>query len=598
MKTEIGSVTTLANFDKSRRTRLIADASRVALGAVLVQFEDENVLVIGYASKSLTDTEKRYCQTELEALALVWAVEKFDFYLFGITFELETDHKPLEVIFSPESRPCPRIERWVLRLQPYRYEVVYKQGKSNVADPLSRLVVNDIAEPFDPECEVYIRHIVESAAIDVSEIEEVSEKDKELAAVREALITGKWDSPEVEKYRLMRDEFISSGDLVIRGMKVVIPEVLRPQMLVLGHEGHPGEVVMKRRLRDRVWWPGMDLDISKFVKSCRGCLMVSQPNPPEPMRRRPLPNEAWIDVALDFMGPLPSGEYLLVIVDYFSRYKEVRAMRKITSEATWNELEPIFVRLGFPRTITLDNGRQFVSEKFRNLCKHHGIFLNFSTPYWPQENGQVERQNRSLLKRLKISYNMGRDWKKDMNDYLLMYYTTPHSVTGKTPSEMLMKRTIRSKIPQFTDIETKPLDSDYAEKDKLSKQKGKEKGDENRRARTSECQVGDLVWMKNLLPQHKLSPNVIPRDLEVVDKAGARVLVEDVETGKQYQRNAAHLVQVPEESEGCLVNDADKDHPEIDVDNGTEEERNKTETEFRKSGRNRKPPGRYVDYVP
>lgn len=175
LKMEIGKIETLANFDPNRKTRLIADASRVALGAVLVQLENENVLVIGYASKALTETEMRYCQTELEALALVWAVEKFHFYLFGIMFELETDHKPLEVIFSAESRPCARIERWVLRLQPYRYEVVYKQGKSNVADPLSRLVVHDFAEPFDPECEVYIRHIVESAAIDISELEEASE---------------------------------------------------------------------------------------------------------------------------------------------------------------------------------------------------------------------------------------------------------------------------------------------------------------------------------------------------------------------------------------------------------------------------------------
>lgn len=143
----------LANFDPSKKMRLNADASRVALGAVLVQLKDEKVFVIGYASKSLTETEMRYCQTELEALTLVWAVEKFHFYLFGTTFQLETDHKPLEVIFFAESRPCPRIERWVLHLQPYRYEVAYRQGKFNVADPLSRLVVHDFAEPFDSECE-------------------------------------------------------------------------------------------------------------------------------------------------------------------------------------------------------------------------------------------------------------------------------------------------------------------------------------------------------------------------------------------------------------------------------------------------------------
>lgn len=374
----------------------------------------------------------------------------------------------------------------------------------------------------------------------------------------------------------MREEFSSNGNMIIRGTKVVVPVKFRAQMLVLGHEGHPGEVVMKRRLRDRVWWPGMDGEISKFVKSCRGCLMVSQPPAPEPMKRRAMPQEPWVDVAIDFMGPLPNGENLLVIVDYFSRYKEVKVMRSITSEATWNELEPIFIRLGYPRTVTLDNGRQFISTKFQDLCKKHGIALRYGTPYWPQENGLVERQNRSLLKRLKISYNSGRDWKKDLNDYLMMYYTTPHSVTGKTPTELLMKRTIRSKIPQLGDVETQVLDTDFTERDGISKQKGKDSADESRKAKVSSCEVGDTVWMKNLLPQNKLAPNVIPRDLEIVEKQGSRVTVEDTETGKQYQRNSAHLVRVPEVVEETI------EEPEVLV---------------RKSARQRQPSKRLEDYI-
>lgn len=155
---------------------------------------------------------------------MVWAVEKFHFYLFGTTFQLETDHKPLEVIFSAESR---RIERWVLRLQPYRYEVIYKQGKFNVADPLSRLVVHNFAEPFDPECEIYIRHIIESTAIDISEVEEASEADVELRAVREALFHGNWDVPELGNCKHMREEFSCSGNIVVRGTKVVVPRQMR-----------------------------------------------------------------------------------------------------------------------------------------------------------------------------------------------------------------------------------------------------------------------------------------------------------------------------------------------------------------------------------
>lgn len=97
---------------------MIADASPGTLGAVLIQFDDqEKPRVISFASKSLSETERRYSQTEKESLALVWGVERFYFNLDGLNFELVTDHKPLEAIFKPTSKPPARIERWVLRLQ-------------------------------------------------------------------------------------------------------------------------------------------------------------------------------------------------------------------------------------------------------------------------------------------------------------------------------------------------------------------------------------------------------------------------------------------------------------------------------------------------
>ena len=71
-----------------------------------------------------------------------------------------------------------------------------------------------------------------------------------------------------------------------------------------------GESSMARKLRDRVWWPRMDNDAKETVKRCRGCLSVSQPDTPEPMKRRKMPNTKWTDIPVDFMGPLPSGDYL------------------------------------------------------------------------------------------------------------------------------------------------------------------------------------------------------------------------------------------------------------------------------------------------
>ena len=149
-------------------------------------------------------------------------------------------------------------------------------------------------------------------------------------------------------------------------------------------------------------------------------------------------------------------------------------MRKITASETAERLEKIFIRLGYPRTITLDNGRQFVSMHFENYCTTKGIVLNKTTPYWPQENGLVERQNRSLVKRLKISQAENSDWKIDLGKYLLMYYTTPHSTTGKTPTELKFGRTIRTKIPSLQDICTSPAVDSTDSRDRDQRKKVRE----------------------------------------------------------------------------------------------------------------------------
>lgn len=129
---------TLAYFQSDYKTRIVADAGPTGIGAVLAQFQDGVWNVISYASRNVTDVERRYSQTEKKALALVWACERFNLYVYGRDFELETDHKPLECIYKSTSKPSARIEWWVLRLQSYNFQVVYHPVKTNLADVLSR----------------------------------------------------------------------------------------------------------------------------------------------------------------------------------------------------------------------------------------------------------------------------------------------------------------------------------------------------------------------------------------------------------------------------------------------------------------------------
>ena len=107
---------------------------------MLVQSQNGNWVAICYASRSLTECGSRYSQTEREALALVWPCERYHAYIYGMKFDLVTNHKPLEVIYGPRSKPYARIERWVLRLQPYDFRIIYSLGPGNIADPLSRLL--------------------------------------------------------------------------------------------------------------------------------------------------------------------------------------------------------------------------------------------------------------------------------------------------------------------------------------------------------------------------------------------------------------------------------------------------------------------------
>uniref|UniRef100_A0A182NX56 RNA-directed DNA polymerase n=1 Tax=Anopheles dirus TaxID=7168 RepID=A0A182NX56_9DIPT len=417
---------------------------------------------------------------------------------------------------------------------------------SNIIDDRTwNAMKNNGAEEFDPDSEVYIRNVIEHAAVDVQEVEMASVNDTEIQALKECLEKGTWNytNEQLKPYHAFRFELGTVGEMVVRGSKLVIPKSLRQRLLELGHEGHPGRTKMQQRLRCTCWWPGMDECIIRMVERCTGCQLVSQPDKPEPMTRRPLPDKPWVDVAIDFLGPLPTGDYLLVIIDYFSRYKEVEILRRITACETAERLERIFVRLGYPRTITLDNGRQFVSTYFDDYCKQRGIVLNKTTPYWPQENGLVERQNRSLLKRLKISQALKSDWRADIGTYLSMYYATPHSTTGKTPSELMFGRNIRTKIPSLQDVSTSSAlpPSDYRDRDAQMKEKGKIMEDHRRNAKPSELAVGDKVILKNSIPGNKLTPTFGPSVATVIDKQGSRVTTQDEDSGKMYDRNSSHL---------------------------------------------------------
>lgn len=546
LKSALAQTKTLAFFDLNADTLLYTDASPVGLGCVLVQEQGGVDRVICYASRALTPVEKRYCQTEKEALAIVWACERLHHYLFGVKFTLMTDHQPLEVIYANHKKKAPsaRIERWVLRLQSYDFRAKYIKGSLNIADCLSRMVTSRHENPveFKEDAELFVRQVVVNnllglEAITAKQVERISDKDGELSYVRRAIADGSFDQVPIgvaKQFRPIIHELCIIGQIVLRGNRIVVPLELRPKMIELGHEGHLGIVGTKRNLRTRVWWPGMDAEIECYVKRCKGCQLVGQAHERDPVRVTELPNGPWEDLACDLLGPLENGSYIFVVVDYYSRFYECVFMQSTVSSMIIEALVETFDKHGLPLSLKSDNGPQFISREFARYMENMGIRHDLVTPRWPESNGEVERQNRSLMKRVRIAIAEGRSVKSEIRKYLLAYRNTPHSITGKSPSEMLFGRKLRVKVPQVQDIfgESEERDRDAEMKNQMIVKRNQNKS-------VHDFEVGDLVLLKRDT-QYKCQTPFHHDPYRVREVSGSMLTLESVD-GRIVKRNVTHV---------------------------------------------------------
>ena len=140
---------------------------------------------------------------------------------------------------------------------------------------------------------------------------------------------------------------------------------------------------------------------------------------------------------------LPPGDHLLVVVDYYSRYMEIEVLKSTTADKVIASLRKIFLTVthGLPVSITTDNGPQFISKEFCKLIEEERIeHRRRVTPLWSQANGELARQNRFLLKRIKIAQIEKRNWKEELGSFLIVNRTTPHSGTGVSPAKLLLSR--------------------------------------------------------------------------------------------------------------------------------------------------------------
>ena len=144
---------------------------QIRVGAVLLQKHGDTWAPVAYASRSLSKSEQNYAQIEKEALAILFGCERFHVYLYGKSFTVESDHKPLQPIFKkPICKAPPRIQRFRLRLQKYDMHIEFKPGKElTVADTLSRAFIPAKKQDEETEAEFQVHLIMSS--LPMSEIQ-------------------------------------------------------------------------------------------------------------------------------------------------------------------------------------------------------------------------------------------------------------------------------------------------------------------------------------------------------------------------------------------------------------------------------------------
>ncbi|GBL63530.1 Transposon Ty3-I Gag-Pol polyprotein [Araneus ventricosus] len=530
---------------------LDTDASNKGIGAVLSQNIGNEERVIAYFSKSLGKPERNYCVTRKELLAIVKSIEHFHHYLYGRKFLLRTDQASLRWLLNFKE-PEGQIARWIQRLQEYDFEIQHRKGTSHGnADALSRRPCTESCKhctnaekKFGMEMDISVK-VLTTASVDPwssCEIQKAQLEDPNIKPILEKKLNSadrpSWqeiapESPATKRYWALWDSLHLKDGVLYRRWEsdngsscrwqLILPKSRIPEVLRETHGsasgGHFGVMKTLSKTRERFYWDRLRADVEKWCRECHACGARKGPKTRTKGRlQRYNVGAPFERMALDILGPFPvttkGNRYVLVLMDYFTKWPEAIPIPDQEASTVAEELIRSWISCyGVPMILHSDQGTNFNSALFIELCKLLGILKTRTTALHPESDGMVERFNRTILNHLSLFVSRNEtDWDTHLPLFLLAYRCAEHEVTGLTPAEMLFGRTLRllcdiifgrpsetpsSPIEYMKNLEAR-LESVHVfarERIKLASERMKTRYDS--RATDHHFKEGDLVWMYN-----------------------------------------------------------------------------------------------------
>ncbi|GJT18609.1 reverse transcriptase domain-containing protein [Tanacetum coccineum] len=392
---------------------LMCDASDFALGTVLGQRHEKHFRPIHYASKTMNEAESRYTTTEKEMLAVVYVFEKFRSYLVMNKCTVYTDHSALKYLFAKKDSKA-KLLRWVLLLQEFDFDVVDTKGAENLAaNHLSRLE-NPHENKLDPK--------------------EKNEKFhfETLSSIAFLDASTPW--------------FADIANYVVSAEKKVFQRQAF-DILKACHSGptggHYGANYTAKKIFDSgFYWPTIYKDAHDFVTRCDICQRQGKISQRDEMPQNSIQVCEIFDMwGIDFMGSFPSSrgnKYILVAVDYLSKWVEAKALPTNDARVVCKFLKSLFARFGAPRAIISDRGTHFCNDQFAKVMLKYGVTHRLSTAYHPQTSGQVEVSNRGLKRILERTVGENHaSWSDKLDDALWAFRTAYKTPIRCTPYKLV-----------------------------------------------------------------------------------------------------------------------------------------------------------------